>query len=401
MTQTIDRRKLLERGGAAALGTALFAAYNPRVASAATTTMPAPNGIDDSSALQNALNANGEVRFDAYRGQSYLLANVMVPSRSKITGAGPGNTIFKLKDDAPRNAAGNYGIFLNAGWEGSGDTDITIEGVEFDGNVLINHAIEQTAGCQWYGTRRMWVRDCYFHDWRGEGMVWRAHNSALVLPEDVHVSNVVLNNMGSNADGGWAGNRRQGLFVKAGRNITFQGITARLCYSFTIDLEGGNNGDLIQGITIDDVACYDCYGGIAVSTPAGATDCRVSNLTMRDGPTLRMTQAIHSEEGTVRLTVDNVSGDSNFAGPVVDITRATDATLSNISSTGVTPAAAAIRLDSCQGTLITGARLRDGGGQTYAVEEVGASDYTIVTAYHTLGGSLGQTKFVGPNSRVR
>jgi hypothetical protein len=401
MTQTIDRRRLLERGGVIALATGLFAGYTAREASASTTAMPPPSGADDSAALQSALAANGEVRFDAYPGQPYNLANVMVPSRRKITGAGPGNTIFRLKDDAQRNAAGNYGIFLNAGWDAGGDTDITIEGIEFDGNVLINHASEQTAGGQWYGTRRMWVRDCYFHDWRGEGMSWRAHNSALVLPEDVHVSNVVLDNMGSNADGGWAGNLRQGLFVKAGRNITFQGITARRCYSFTIDLEGGNNSDLIHGITVSDVACYDCYGGVAVSTPAGATDCRVSNLTMRDGPTLQMTQAIHSEEGTVRLTVDNVSGDSNFAAPVVDLTRATDATLSNISSTGVRSANAAIRLDSCQGTLITGARLRDGGGQTYAVEEVGASDFTIVTAYHTLGGSVGPTKFVGQNSRVR
>src|SRR5207302_1215611 len=129
-----------------------------------------------------------------------------------------------------------------------------------------------------------------------------------------------LNNMGSNADGAYAGNRRQGMFVKAGRNITFKGIAARLCYSFTVDLEGGNNQDLIQSIVIDDVACYDCYGGVAVSTPAGATDCRVSNLTMRDGPVLQLSQAIHSEEGSVRLTVDNVSGDSNFAAPVVDLT---------------------------------------------------------------------------------
>jgi hypothetical protein len=401
MTDTLDRRRLLERGGVAALGIALFAGYQPRTVYASTTTMPAPSGADDSAALQNALNNNGEVRFDAYPRQPYILANVMVPSRSKIVGAGPGNTIFKLKDNAPSNAAGSYGIFLNAGWSGSGDTDISIEGVEFDGNVLNNRAAEQTAGCQWYGTRRMWVRDCYFHDWRGEGMTWRIHNTGLVLPEDVHVSDVVLNNMGSNGNGGFAGNLRQGLFVKAGRNMTFKGITARLCYSFTIDLEGGNNSDLLQGITIDDVACYDCYGGIAVGSPAGATDCRVSNLTMRDGPTLNMTQAIHSEEGTIRLTVDNVSGDSDFAGPVVDIATAMDATLSNISSTGVKAASPAIRLNNCQGTLITGVRLKGGGGQTYAVEEVGNSDNTVVTAYHTLGGSKGQTKFVGDNSRVR
>jgi hypothetical protein len=86
---------------------------------------------------------------------------------------------------------------------------------------------------------------------------------------------------------------------------------------------------------------------------------------------------------------------------VVDIATATDATLSNITSTGVKAASPAIRLDSCQGTLITGVRLKGGGAQTYAVEEVGSSDNTIVTAYHTLGGSQGQTKFVGANSKVR
>src|SRR5207244_10375301 len=101
--------------------------------------------------------------------------------------------------------------------------------------------------------RRMWVRDCYFHDWRAEGMAWRADNTALVLNEDVHVSDVVLDNMGGNGDGAWAVNLRQGLFVKAGRNITFRGITARLCHSFPIDLEGGNNGDRIQNVTISDV----------------------------------------------------------------------------------------------------------------------------------------------------
>src|SRR5205823_2502015 len=138
---------------------------------------------------------NGEVRFDAYPLRPYILQNVMVPSRSKITGAGPGNTIFKLKDNAPANEAGKYGILLNPGWAGAGDTDIIIEGVEFDGNALNNHVIEQTSGCWWYGVRRMWVRDCYFHDWRAEGMAWRADNAALVLNEDVHVSNVVLNNM--------------------------------------------------------------------------------------------------------------------------------------------------------------------------------------------------------------
>ena len=83
--KALTRRDLIK--GSAALGLTLFAAYKPREVSAASATMPAPNGVDDSAALQNALNANGEVRFDAYPGTPYLLANVMVPSRRKITGA--------------------------------------------------------------------------------------------------------------------------------------------------------------------------------------------------------------------------------------------------------------------------------------------------------------------------
>lgn len=83
---TLRRRELFERPGIAGLGLALFAGYTPRVAAASMTSgvMPPPNGVDD-AALQAALSANGEVRFDAYPQQPYILANVMVPSRTRIT----------------------------------------------------------------------------------------------------------------------------------------------------------------------------------------------------------------------------------------------------------------------------------------------------------------------------
>jgi hypothetical protein len=258
VTHTIDRRRLLERGGVIALATGLFAGYTAREASASTTTMPPPSGGDDSAALQNALTANGEVRFDAYPGQPYNLASVMVPSH----GRGTRQHDLQAEGRCPEECRRELQHLLNAGWEGGGDTDITIEGIEFDGNVLINHASEQTAGCQWYGTRRMGARLLFPRLARGGHGVacpqfgTRAAGGCTRLERRAR-------QYGSNADGGWAGNRRQGLFVKADRNITFQGITARRCYSFTIDLEGGKIEPLVGVPAMTDGYCTVTAGLVA------------------------------------------------------------------------------------------------------------------------------------------
>lgn len=112
---------------------------------------------DDSSSVQQALNAvpsgGGTVWLDA---GTYIVQNLLPKSRTRIQGPG----ILKMKAGVLTSAQ----VFTLA----SGTTDITLDGIEIDGNKVNQLNGAQLRGVVVNGTRHR-ITDCFIHhtEWSG------------------------------------------------------------------------------------------------------------------------------------------------------------------------------------------------------------------------------------------
>jgi hypothetical protein len=391
---------------AARLGTIEGQAFNVKASPYDAT---GDGSTDDSAAIQAALNAvpasGGSVYFPA---GTYVVSALKVKAKTRLYGAGIGNTILKLKNSAAGIGADwpyatHRAILYNDGATGSGATDITLEGIEFDGNVTNNVAIEQTYCAAFCGVQRLFVHDCYFRDIRAEGVVLMVNTPGTIVEnEDCHIQNCILYNCGFTNGG--AGLTRQGIAVISGVRIVVRGITAKKIASAVIDFEADTSDHQFRNCIVSDIVGEDVGVGIIfISQDIGdSTDNLISNVTLKDGPSGALSWGIILEKQQ-RLIIRGLASDYVFNGSPVSATTCEDISIFDVHSMGSNNGGSgyAIRLISTSRVFVQGCSLRHtGGGQTYAVGETTAAGPTTVNGNHILEGSSGPALFTHADSRL-
>lgn len=132
---------------------------------------------DDTAAIQYALNSGYGIYFP--KGTYIITSQITIPSNSNITGEGP---LSVIKRGASTTAPANNSFIINTNWAASGysgDINITISDIAFDGNKANN-----TAWCNGLyirASKQIYLNNVYAYNWgqsspvgNGTGLVFSA-----------------------------------------------------------------------------------------------------------------------------------------------------------------------------------------------------------------------------------
>jgi hypothetical protein len=365
---------------------------------------------DDTAAVQAALDAvpaaGGSVYFPP---GTYIVQNLRVASSTAVTGAGIGATVLKLKNNAtvitttywPYND--HRYIMVNKGATTTGASEITIQGIEFDGNVANNVAVEQTGCVALCGVQKSFVTDCYFRDVRAEGVILMVNTPGTIVEnEDVHIENCILYNCGFVSGG--PGLARQGIAVISGIRIVVRGITAETIAAYVVDFETDTSAHQFHNCIVSDIVGEDVAAGVAfITSDVGqSTDNFISNITLKDGPSGPLSWGIVLERQW-RMIVRGLLSDYVYNSGSVYMDLCDDISVVDVQSMGSNNGGSgpAIQLTSSKRIFIQGCTLRDSAGsQTYAVRETTPTGPTTINGNHILDGSSGPALLVHADSRV-
>jgi hypothetical protein len=245
---------------------------------------------DTSAALQTRHDlAEATSRAVYYPGDehSYIAANLQLGDNAYVFGDGRATTI-KLKPSAAVAAgddlayAAHRYVFVNKHGGTTGNTGIHVSSLTIDGNVSgSNDEDEFYFGIALWGVRDATITNVKVQNVRGDGILIGRHPTDGQDSEDVHVRDIILENVGVDAG---VGAHRQGIAVIQCRRFTIRNVTADTVGGYVVDVEPDDAAQVCEDFTIDGIHGYNVEACVGLGQSGGTIRRgKIGTTTLRDG----------------------------------------------------------------------------------------------------------------------